>query len=85
MIRNALSATVFKGCVNELIGNYFYMFSVVYNHKMRVPTNREMLSAIKTELDCLCGFKVNLSETQKYEFEKIFTREYNLIMKEHCA
>ena len=71
----------FKRAVNELIGNYFYLFSSVYTTKQGVPTNKEMLRVVRRELDNLFGHKVYLSAYQNGLFSETFTREYNLIVK----
>ena len=72
----------FKQAVNELIGNYFYLFSGVYATKQGIPTNREMLSVVREELNGCFGGKVYLSANQKDMFNKIFTQEYNLIVND---
>lgn len=70
----------FKRAVNELIGDYFYLFSHLYGIKNSMPTNIEMLNVMREQLNYLFGRKVYLGVTQKAEFEKVFTREYNLIV-----
>lgn len=72
----------FKQAVNELIGNYFYLFSNLYGIKNGLPTNREMLSIMREELNGCFGGKVYLSANQKDMFNKIFTQEYNLIVND---
>lgn len=71
----------FKQAVNELIGNYFYLFSGVYATKQGIPTNREMLSIMREELNGCFGGQVYLSANQRETFNKVFTREYNLIVR----
>lgn len=81
-MKKALLDIDFKQAVNELIGDYFYLFSGVYSAKHGVPTNKEMLSVVREELDCCFGGKVYLSPLQKEMFNKVFTREYNLIVND---
>lgn len=70
----------FKRAVNELIGDYFYLFSNLYSMKNGLPTNREMLSIVREELNVCFGGKICLSSNQRDMFNKIFTNEYNLIV-----
>lgn len=72
----------FKQAVNELIGNYFYLFSGVYATKQGIPTNKEMLRVVRSELNGCFGDKVYLSSNQREMFDNIFTREYNLIVND---
>lgn len=72
----------FKRAINELIGDYFYLFSNLYGMKNGLPTNREMLSIMREELNCCFGGQVYLTATQKEMFNKVFTREYNLIVND---
>lgn len=85
MSRNVLTSVEFKNVLIELIGNYFYLFSQVYDLKGNLPTNREMQAVLRDEIDKIFGFKVILRDTQRIEFDKTFTREYNLIVKGNCA
>lgn len=81
MSRNVLTSVEFKNVLIELIGNYFYLFSQVYSLKGGIPTNREMQDALRAEIDKIFGFRVILRDTQRIEFDKTFTREYNLVVK----
>ena len=80
-MRKALLDIDFKRAINELIGDYFYLFSNLYGMKNAIPTNREMLSIMREELNGCFGGQVYLSPIQKAEFDKVFTREYHLIVK----
>lgn len=70
----------FKRAVNELIGDYFYLFSNLYGMKNGLPTNKEMLSIMREELNGCFGGQVYLSNSQKDIFNKVFTREYALVV-----
>ena len=63
-----------------IFSNYFYLFSGVYATKQGIPTNREMLSVVREELNGCFGGKIYLSSNQRDMFNKIFTHEYNLIV-----
>lgn len=81
-MRKALLDLDFKRAINELIGNYFYIFSGVYSRKQSVPTNKEMLLVVREELNDCFGGQVYLSPAQKEMFNKVFTHEYGLIVND---